>query len=146
MLAVLSFKPTNFLLRKVPPFCWLLPKQGEGPSRASLLGGHFKFKLIGTFSQEEAGEKKAKAASQKIITTTVQSYAGDPGYRETAKMLVESGLCLALDLSSCPGLGGCLTPSTALGLPLVERLRRAKIEFIVDEPKDALQEPSSKTE
>jgi short subunit dehydrogenase-like uncharacterized protein len=53
------------------------------------------------------------------------SGTGDPGYAATAVMLAESGLCLAEDAERLPVRFGCLTPATALGGALVERLRAA---------------------
>jgi short subunit dehydrogenase-like uncharacterized protein len=50
---------------------------------------------------------------------------GDPGYAATAVMLGESGLALALDGDRLPARSGSLTPATALGGVLVERLRAA---------------------
>ena len=50
---------------------------------------------------------------------------GDPGYKATALMLGEAGLCLALDEDRMPRRAGVLTPSTAMGIALVERLRKA---------------------
>ena len=55
----------------------------------------------------------------------------DPGYGETAKMLSESALCLALDQDKLPEGGGVLTPSTAMGEALLARLRTAKMVFEV---------------
>ena len=46
---------------------------------------------------------------------------GDPGYAATSRMLAEAGLCLA----DSDGDGGVLTPSTAMGDLLVDRLRQA---------------------
>jgi short subunit dehydrogenase-like uncharacterized protein len=40
-------------------------------------------------------------------------------------ILGESALCLAFDGDELPNRGGVLTPSTAMGLTLVERLRAA---------------------
>ena len=51
----------------------------------------------------------------------------DPGYGETAKMLGESAVCLALD--ELDSEGGILTPATAMGMRLVERLREAGMTF-----------------
>ncbi|EDY46616.2 membrane protein [Streptomyces sp. SPB074] len=48
---------------------------------------------------------------------------GDPGYDETARILSESALCLALD--DLPALAGQLTPAAAMGETLTERLRRS---------------------
>ena len=53
------------------------------------------------------------------------SGSGDPGYAATAVMLAESGLCLAVDGDRLPVRSGSLTPATALGHALVERLRTA---------------------
>ena len=54
--------------------------------------------------------------------TTVKA-KGDPGYAATAVMLGESALALALD--DLPEAGGVLTPATAIGSRLAERLRAA---------------------
>ena len=52
---------------------------------------------------------------------------GDPGYTETAKMLAESALCLALDDN--PPTAGSVTTAVAMGDALTARLRRAGIRF-----------------
>lgn len=92
----------------------LMPSPGDGPSEAARDAGYFKATLCTT-------------------TTTGASYRsvvaaqGDPGYKATAVMLGESALSLAVSRDECPlppGLsGGVLTPATALGSVLVERLR-----------------------
>lgn len=46
----------------------------------------------------------------------------DPAYRDTARMLVEAGLVLALQETSIKGGGGILTPAACQGLLLLERL------------------------
>jgi short subunit dehydrogenase-like uncharacterized protein len=46
-------------------------------------------------------------------------------------MLGESALCLALDGAELDSPGGVLTPAAALGLRLVERLRRVGMVFEV---------------
>lgn len=60
---------------------------------------------------------------------------GDPGYQETSKMLIESALCLVMDLDKLPHggtgagegnkQGGVLTPAAAFGEVLMERLEKA---------------------
>ena len=50
---------------------------------------------------------------------------GDPGYKATAVMLGESALALALDGERLPKAAGVLTPATAMGAVLTERLRAA---------------------
>ena len=44
-------------------------------------------------------------------------------------MLGESALCLALDPRDPKFKGGVLTPATAMGMRLIERLRTAGITF-----------------
>ena len=48
-----------------------------------------------------------------------------PGYAATSVMLGETALALALDEDRLPRRAGSLTPATALGGVLVERLRAA---------------------
>jgi short subunit dehydrogenase-like uncharacterized protein len=55
----------------------------------------------------------------------------DPGYGETAKMLGESALCLAQDGAKLDARFGVLTPASAMGMHLVERLRAAGMTFEV---------------
>jgi short subunit dehydrogenase-like uncharacterized protein len=88
----------------------LLPKPGEGPSEAARDKGWFSYAIR---AQTSSGTTyKAKVAG-----------TGDPGYKATAVMFGESALCLALD--ELPSRAGCLTPATAMGSVLVERLRAA---------------------
>ncbi len=59
----------------------------------------------------------------------------DPGYWSTSRMLLESGLCLALQNEECNRAGslagGVLTPATGMGMVLVQRLRDAGFRFEV---------------
>jgi short subunit dehydrogenase-like uncharacterized protein len=48
---------------------------------------------------------------------------GDPGYKATAVMLGEAALALASD--GLPDAAGVLTPATAMGAVLTDRLRAA---------------------
>ena len=97
----LALKPTRMLLDRV------LPDPGEGPSEEFRASGYFKVEIHG------AGHRATVAAK------------GDPGYAATAVMLGESALCLALDQDRLPQRNGVLTPATAMGVPLIERLRTA---------------------
>jgi short subunit dehydrogenase-like uncharacterized protein len=59
---------------------------------------------------------------------------GDPGNRATTKMVCESALALALNLSDLSGgraRGGVITPAFALGDALVQRLRAAGMKIDV---------------
>ena len=79
----------NFLKSKV--------KQGEGPSEQRRAKSWFTVDFIG----ESAG---------RTVHTRVSG--GDPGYDETAKMLAESAMCLALDDN--PETSGQVTTATAM--------------------------------
>ena len=65
--------------------------------------------------------------SGKKVHTRVSG--GDPGYEETAKMLAESALCLALDKN--PESAGSVTTAQAMGENLLNRLQKAGISFAV---------------
>ncbi len=62
-------------------------------------------------------------------TVQTRVSGGDPGYGETATMLAESALCLALDDN--PDTAGQLTPAVAMGDSLTDRLQRAGMGFEV---------------
>ena len=64
------------------------------------------------------------------------AFHGDPGNRATVTLLCESALLLCQPRDTLPGgaeRGGVLTPATALGLPLLERLRSAGLEAAVED-------------
>jgi short subunit dehydrogenase-like uncharacterized protein len=100
----------------------LLPKPGDGPSQKVMDGGFFETTFI------------AHAKSGAVIRGVLKGQ-GDPGNRITVKCLCESAFVLALtdEPSSRPtaGMGGLLTPVTALGDHLVPRLAAAGITFQV---------------
>jgi short subunit dehydrogenase-like uncharacterized protein len=108
-----SAKPMRELLERT-----LLPSPGEGPSKAVRDKGFFVVRHIA----ETTGGRRVQARIEG---------KSDPGYGESAKMLGESALCLALDEAALPKRAGVLTPATAMGMPLVERLRAAKMVFDV---------------
>ncbi|AKU16427.1 saccharopine dehydrogenase family protein [Luteipulveratus mongoliensis] len=97
----------------------VLPSPGQGPSPKAQAEGFFKME-VRTITTDGSHYRSIVAAQ------------GDPGYAATAVMLGESALCLALERDRCPlpaGVtGGVLTPATALGDVLVERLKAQ--EFI----------------
>lgn len=53
-----------------------------------------------------------------------QHQQGDPGYNQTAKMMIESALCIALEENKLPKRYGVLTPAAAFGHVLIERLEK----------------------
>ncbi|MBS1789258.1 MAG: saccharopine dehydrogenase NADP-binding domain-containing protein [Acidobacteria bacterium] len=91
----------------------LLPKPGDGPSEKTMNEGWFLCDLVGVTSDG----RKVKGVIRD---------QGDPGNRATVKFVCESALSLALNFDQLPGgpeRGGVLTPATALGEVLAERLR-----------------------
>lgn len=95
------------VLRKI--IARFLPKPGTGPSETAMRNGRFR---ISIFTTTTSGKKLKCKVGLDL----------DPGYMGTALMLVESALCL---LETPKTVGGVLTPSTAMGMTLVERLRKA---------------------
>jgi short subunit dehydrogenase-like uncharacterized protein len=116
--AAAAFAPTRELLVKK-----VLPKPGEGPSKEARDAGYFEVHLIAETEPNESAKKERY--SGKVVGTS------DPGYGETAKMLGESALCLALDDEKLEPRYGVLTPASAMGMRLVERLRAAGMTFAV---------------
>jgi short subunit dehydrogenase-like uncharacterized protein len=102
----LALPPTRKLLDRV------LPDPGEGPSEKARERGFFK---IQTHTRTAGGRK---------LVCHVEAQ-GDPGYKATAVMLGEAALALALDGERLPQRAGVLTPATAMGDVLVDRLRAA---------------------
>ncbi|MBB3675153.1 saccharopine dehydrogenase family protein [Modestobacter versicolor] len=102
----MSFPPTRAVLDR------LLPAPGSGPSAAVREKGWFR--SVVDAGTEDGRRYRATAAGR-----------GDPGYAATAVMLGETALALALDGDRLPDRAGSLTPATALGDVLVERLRAA---------------------
>jgi short subunit dehydrogenase-like uncharacterized protein len=110
LLAGLSFGPSRSVLTKV------LPAAGEGPSEKTRERGFYKIEI----------HTRTSTGARYVCRVTGQ---GDPGYKATSGLIGESGLCLALDGERLPDRAGVLTPATAMGVPLVERLRAAGFTF-----------------
>jgi short subunit dehydrogenase-like uncharacterized protein len=117
----------------VPLFYWMMrskaasnllarvsPKPGEGPSEKVMREGHFQVQSYATLKMEDDRTIRLRGR--------VMGH-GDPGYSETAKMVSEAALCLAVARKGLPSVSsgrfGFLTPSAAFGTVLIERLRRA---------------------
>lgn len=100
-----QFRPTRErLLRFRDP--------GQGPSAATRAKAWFRVRFIG------------RGGGKRVITEVT---GGDPGYGETSKMLAESALCLVRD--RLPLRAGVITPATAMGNKLIDRLVKAGIGF-----------------
>ena len=118
----LSLIPIFLATRKKGSFIknivdYVLPKSGEGPSEKTRISGYYNLRFYLT--------QQNKIYLSKVIGDM------DPGYGSTSKMLAESAVCLALDKT--PKTYGILTPSVALGDPLLKRLQEnAGLTFIFD--------------
>ena len=112
---LMSMSLTRSLLQKT-----VLPKPGEGPSKAERESGYFKVKIIG---EDEEGENR---------TEVFIADSNDPGYGSTAKMLAETALCLALNADMLPKQYGVITPAVAMGTLIAGRLTKAGFIITVD--------------
>ena len=74
--------------------------------------------------------KASTTTGARYRTTAAADY--DPGYNGTAIMIGQSALCLALDGPRLPNRSGFLTPATAMGDALVDRLRAHGFTFEVE--------------
>ncbi|GAA1137997.1 saccharopine dehydrogenase family protein [Nocardioides aquiterrae] len=104
---------------QLPPLRKLLlsrVRQGEGPDEQRRAKSWFRVDFVGE-------------GDGRTVHTRVSG--GDPGYDETAKMLAESALCLALDDN--PPTAGQVTTAQAMGDNLLARLQAAGIRFEVVE-------------
>jgi short subunit dehydrogenase-like uncharacterized protein len=113
-----SFAPARGLLEP------LVPKPGTGPSESAIADGWFRCEL--TALADDGRKLNAVLADR-----------GDPGNAATVKFSCEAALALAEDPETLPGgsaRGGVLTPATAIGDVLVERLRSAGMKFDLNIP------------
>jgi short subunit dehydrogenase-like uncharacterized protein len=104
--AGLAFGPSRALAGR------LLPAPGQGPGERARRAGRFRIDI----------HARTSAGVRYVSTVAAR---GDPGYAATSVMLGESALCLALDRDRLPGVVGVLTPATAMGGALADRLRSA---------------------
>ncbi|MFF4946886.1 saccharopine dehydrogenase family protein [Streptomyces rubiginosohelvolus] len=95
---------------------WLMSRYepGQGPDEERRGRSCFTVRFVG-----EGGGRR--------VFTEVSG--GDPGYGETAKILAESAVCLALD--ELPETSGQVTTAVAMGDALLDRLTAAGLRFRV---------------
>ena len=74
------------------------------------------------------------------LRAKIGSNHGDPGYKETAKMLAECALSLALEMPKCTKLTGVVSPAAGIGEPLIDRLKGSGFvcEVLVEKQADQL--------
>lgn len=90
----------------------LLPSAGEGPDERTRRSGRFTIEI------------RTRTSEGRRYGALIDA-RGDPGYTASPLMFGEAALCLVLDRDRVPSRAGVLTPATALGTPLAERLRAA---------------------
>lgn len=112
MLGAMLLPPLRKLMERT-----LFPAPGEGPSREAMHQGFFKLELLARVP-----------GSPELLRGRVVGNR-DPGYGATSIMLAESALCLAQDDLTSPG--GLLTPASAMGDALLDRLRAAGMTYEV---------------
>ncbi len=100
----MTFKTSREFLSK-----HVLTKAGEGPSKSQQENGYFDIRFFG------------ETANNEHISTKVTGDK-DPGYGSTSRMLAQSALCLAQDISKDDVAGGFWTPASAMGDKLITRL------------------------
>ena len=106
--AAMSVGPLRSALQR-----YVFPEPGEGPTEAETEQGQFTVRTLGRGTGADG-------------PFTVEAEFGadwGPGYGATARMLGESAVCLVREEVDSPLDGGVLTPASAIGMPLVERLR-----------------------
>ena len=103
--ALIEFAPTRALIRR-----FVLTKPGQGPSKAARDAGFYDILLIGETSDGRSLRVSVKGDK-------------DPGYVSTSKMIAESGVCLARDISHDAVGGGFWTTASAMGELLIGRLQ-----------------------
>lgn len=93
-----------------------LPGSGDGPDLEKRKKGNFEIQLVGTADTEPYDEPIK-------VRGTVKGFR-DPGYGDTCRMVAESALSIVKSYKDLPGKeGGILTPATAFGHVLLDRLR-----------------------
>ncbi|KQQ88825.1 trans-acting enoyl reductase family protein [Arthrobacter sp. Leaf137] len=105
-MGAMAFPPSRKVLDR------FLPAPGAGPSTGTQRAGWFHSQVT---ARTESGQRYQAIAAG----------PGDPGYAATAVMAGENALALALDGDRLPAAKGSLTPATALGNVLIQRLRAA---------------------
>jgi short subunit dehydrogenase-like uncharacterized protein len=110
LFGAMSFEPTRQVLDRV------LPKPGQGPDEQTRR--HGRFRMVVTTRTSTGATYRTRVGADK-----------DPGYGGTAVMFGESALALAFDEAHLPHASGVLTPATALGQALVDRLLAQDFTF-----------------
>ena len=110
----------NFLIAR-----GVLPKPGEGPSKELRDTGYMNEYVYGDLGGLSA-------------VVHVKGRGGDPGYKLTSAMSLQTALCLAAGEGAGLG-GGVLTPASCLGEALAEKLEACGVTFELHEDVSSVQ-------
>lgn len=110
----------------LPPVRWLvgwMNPLGSGPSEDMRENGMLDFRVVAK------GDGEGGPAECPTVVSRFRISSADPGYKGTSMMVAESGMCLVKGLKEAFGDqggpdAGVLTPATAFGGALVEKLNR----------------------
>lgn len=108
-----------FLLIRIPAIRRMLLNRsapGSGPNPEQRARSRFEVRLFGENGHE---------------STEVIFSGGDPGYDETSKMFSEAAFCALEKARNGKLKGGVLSPASALGMDLIERLKNRDISIVV---------------
>jgi short subunit dehydrogenase-like uncharacterized protein len=105
--------PEGFLTR-------IVPKPGTGPSEEVRENGRYE---VETYTTTSSGARYRAIMAQR----------GDYGYKATSLLFAESSLGLAVNRDDLSELRGVVTPATAMGDVLLERLPTAGVTLVFQE-------------
>ncbi|KAL0078582.1 saccharopine dehydrogenase [Phycomyces blakesleeanus] len=104
---------SQFCLEKIQQ---MLPDSGTGPTPEERAKGYSSIEFLAT--------AETQPYEDPVQVRGIVKGFGDPGYSDTCRMVSESALCIIKSLDTLPGKqGGILTPATAFGNVLLDRLR-----------------------
>jgi len=119
---LLIFPPTRWLLKR-----FVLPKPGQGPDLEARETGYFINRVVG---------RSAGPESKKVVAVVDSGKCGDPGYKCTAQMLVESAVCLVNGDVEQPQRFGVVTPAFCMGKGLIKRLNDSGMKFEITQSEE----------
>ena len=109
---IIMLKPLRWIFFKIG----FLPSPGQGPDMEKLKKSYL---IIEGFGVGSSGS----------VVNLKTSFNKDVGYVDTARMLVESGLCFVFEEGEIENKGGMFTPASCFGNSLRRRLEDTGTEF-----------------
>jgi short subunit dehydrogenase-like uncharacterized protein len=120
----------------------MVPQPGDGPDRQTMEEGsltlHGIGKMVSATTANSGGSDKDETPEKKVKAKF--RFNKDVGYLYTAVLLVETGMLLVEKSDKLSG--GVVTPSTALGSDLTQRiLKEMDTSFDIEEFSDGMETP-----